>query len=200
MADQKTPYSVLVQDKDLLLLPEYQSYGKERDGQIQLIRRTLGCDWPVVATCHGFTTFSAVVLRDLQTQFLLPRNLTVLDLLKIAPFECTWYSQWLLASHVLDVVPVEPLFKVFHIRSQYVECRRSLVRETDIAQQYLGICLNSNWFPVPAPLRYEDPWGGWRVLRRLSKGVAARKARATSAMCRAGGNACRAVAASFPIA
>ena len=146
MADKDTPYSVLVQDKDMATCAEYyRDYWQGREVLIHKIAYTLGYEASIIRTCHGHTTLSAKVLRSLEDDFMKSRGLTYLDLIKIVPMEFTWYNIWMQKTKLIRIEPIEPLFKVFHIQRHYLNSLKCGLREADIARSYIGIVMNSGW-------------------------------------------------------
>ena len=146
MFDSDTPYSVLVQDLELAVEPEYfNQYWKSRVAEVRSIAEAVGLDSRVVLTCHGHTVFSAVVLRSFVSEFLNARSWTYADALEFSPYEFTWYNLWLQKSRVIDVHPREPWIKVFHNQSQHIEYLLRGVTLEDIARGYLGVVVNSNY-------------------------------------------------------
>lgn len=146
MFDAHTPYSVLVQDLELAVDPEYyDQYWKSRDHEIAIIAETVGVDSRVMLTCHGHTVFSNRVLKSFVNDFLVPRCWTYVDALELSPYEFTWYNMWLQKSKVIDIHPREPWIKVFHSESQHLEYLMRNVSVSDISRGYLGVVVNSNY-------------------------------------------------------
>lgn len=157
MATKSTPYSVLVMDKDLNTQEYYREFGRWRLGHIKRIFEEVGYDDRRYLTCHGMTVLSSAVLKDFKKNFLRKKKISYKDLIKISPYEYSWYNAWLQKSKIIDVVAVEPFFKTFHMRKEYQLSRISMIKEADIAEYYVGIIMNSNWKPIPPPVRYRDP-------------------------------------------
>ena len=146
MFDSSTPFSVLVQDLELAVEPEYYNqYWLSRESELRNIAEILGLDTRVVLTCHGHTVFSAMVLRSFVTEFLQPRSWTYADALDFSPYEFTWYNLWLQKSRVIEIHPREPWIKVFHNQGQHMEYILRGITIKDIARGYLGVVVNSNY-------------------------------------------------------
>ncbi len=146
MFDSNTPYSVLVQDLELTVEPEYfNQYWKSRENELKSIAEAIGIDSRVILTCHGHTVFSAAVLKSFVEDFLTARGWAYADALEFSPYEFTWYNLWLQKSRVIDVHPREPWIKVFHNQSQHVEYLLRGATLKDIARGYLGVVINSNY-------------------------------------------------------
>ena len=146
MFDPDTPYSVLVQDLELAVEPEYYNqYWVSREAELRRIAELVGVDSRVVLTCHGHTVFSLSVLESFVNDFLAPRDWTYADALEFSPYEFTWYSMWLQKSGVIGLHSREPWIKVFHNQSQHMEYLLRGIELTDIARGYLGVVVNSNY-------------------------------------------------------
>jgi len=146
MFDSVVPYSVLVQDLELAVEPEYYNqYWVSREAELRSIAEIVGVDSRVVLTCHGHTVFSRTVLQSFVNDFLAPRDWTYVDALEFSPYEFTWYNMWLQKSGVIEIHPREPWIKVFHNQSQHMEYVLRAVEHSDIARGYLGVVVNSNY-------------------------------------------------------
>lgn len=97
---------------------------------------------PVIWNCDTW--------RSLHTDYLEPNGMSFGDAIATVPSEFTWYGEWLLASGK-KILPIEPLFKVFHYPGQYNEYKHGGYTEAHLAKVYMGIVMQSNWNP---PLKY----------------------------------------------
>ena len=146
MADQTTPYTVLVEDNELKVEPRYyQQYWERRENEIRHIQELVGLDDPIVRTCHGHQILSAAVLRSFKEDFLGPRTWTYADALAEAPYEFSWYNMWLQKQRTIQIHAREPLVKVFHHEGQHLEYVIRGITVEDIARGYLAIVVNSNY-------------------------------------------------------
>ena len=146
MFNQETPYSVLVQDLELAVDPEYyHQYWQTREKEIKHIADLVGWDTPVILTCHGHTVFSAKVLKSFVDEFLQPRGWDYRDALAESPYEFSWYNMWLQKSKAIGIHPREPWIKVFHTEAQHLEYLMRGITVADIARGYLGVVVNSNY-------------------------------------------------------
>lgn len=91
------------------------------------------------------------VWQGLEENYIKPNNLSFAELIKYCSSEFTWYGEYLLASDIIPIYPAEPLFKVYHYKQQYVEDKNRGITVDNLAKNYLGIILQSNW---GAPLNY----------------------------------------------
>ena len=140
------PYSVLVEDRELLVEPEYfHQYWRSREENHRTIATALSWQDPIIRTCHGHQIFSSIVLQDFKEHFLEPRGWTYLDALKVSPYEFTWYSLWLQSRNPIPIHQREPLVKVFHNKSQHMEYVLRGITIDDVARGYLAVLINSNF-------------------------------------------------------
>ena len=146
MYDEQTPYSVLVEDKELEVEPTYyQQYWQSRAAEIRHIADLIGWTSPVIRTCHGHTVFSARVLRSFVDDFLTPRGWDYRDALAESPYEFSWYNIWMQFASPIDIHACEPWIKVFHHEGHHLEYLMRGITTEDIARGYLGIVVNSSY-------------------------------------------------------
>jgi len=146
MRDPSTPYSVLVEDNELKVEPEY--FRQNWQGRESLIRKIMDIvelDDPIMRTSHGHQIVSGLVLQDFKSRFLQPRQWTYADAIEYSPYEFSWYAMWLQKSQVIAIHQREPLVKVFHSESQHLEYILRGVTSADIARGYLAVVVNSNY-------------------------------------------------------
>lgn len=157
MFDKKTPYSVLVMDKDLIIEKHYNEFGKWRQNLIKKIFEYVELDDKRLLTCHGMQVLNSSVLKNMKKFLLNKRNITYKELIEISPYEFTWYNAWLQKSKVIPILNVEPFFKTFHMKNDYVFSRLKLLDESDYSLSYIGIVLNSNWESEKMYSKYKSP-------------------------------------------
>ena len=97
---------------------------------------------------------NSLVLESLKKDLLKRKELNYKDLIKISPFEFTWYNVWFQKCKLIDEYAVEPFFKTLHSKTDYNFARYRCWGEKDIARAYVGIVLNSNWCRYP---KYVEP-------------------------------------------
>jgi hypothetical protein len=146
MFDDDTPYTILIEDNELKVEPEYyNSFWVPREEKIRLIQNEIGFIDKRMLTCHGNAVLSAKVLNSFKSDFLIARNKTYIDILEIAPYEFSWYNIWLQKKEIIPIKVREPLFKVFHHENHLIDYIRRGTSLNDIARGYIGITINSNW-------------------------------------------------------
>ena len=146
MRDEETPYTILVEDNELKVEPEYyRAHWVGREVAIRRIMSAVGVDDPVMRTCHGHQVMSSAVLSSFVEDFLRPRGWRYLDALRESPYEFSWYNMWLQKSRVIPIHAREPFVKVFHNEAQEMEYILRGVGPADIARGYLAVVVNSNY-------------------------------------------------------
>lgn len=144
MYNDNIPYTVLIMDKDLNCEKAYQKFWNQRFAYHKKIYDFFGMDMKVYKTCHGMQVLNRKVLLELR-EFIKGKGMDYGDILEIAPFEFTWYNTALQYFEPFKIIEVEPFFKVFHTRNQYLEARKSNNALADWSRAYVGIVMNSNW-------------------------------------------------------
>lgn len=157
MYDENTPYTILVEDNELVVEPEYyKQYWSERKKLIRLIQEKVGLNDKRMLTCHGFAILSCKVFESFNTKFMKPNNLNYKDLLNIAPYEFSWYNMWLQKDKTIKIEFREPIFKYFHTKNHHLEYLRKGITLQDISRGYMGVVINSNYSREYGVVSYED--------------------------------------------
>ncbi len=157
MYDSDTPFTILVEDNELAVEPEYyRDYWRDREKLIRLIQKEVGLIDKRMLTCHGFAILSSRVLESLHDNYLLPNNLTYRDLLSKAPYEFSWYNMWLQKDRTIPIEFREPIVKYFHHKNHHLEYLQRGITLQDIARGYVGIAINSNFSRKYGVVSYEN--------------------------------------------
>lgn len=159
MYDSDTPYTILIEDNELRVDPEYyKNHWEKRYQYLLKIKDTVGLNANRILTNHGFSILSSKVLNSLHDNFMSPNNFIYSDLLNIAPYEFSWYNFWLQKSKPIKIEIREPLIKTFHQKSQHLLYKQMGIKESDIARGYIGYCVNSNYSRGYGVICYEDDY------------------------------------------
>lgn len=152
----ETPYTVMHEQKELfewadvhLHFDPQEGFNKEKDDVMGLFDRQYKKRWdfgpsPVI--------WSKKVWESLESNYIKPNNLTFEKLIEYCPSEFTWYGEALLAFKPFEILPVQPLFKVFHYPGQFIQAKQQRYTEEIYTKNYYGIILQSNF---NAPLNYD---------------------------------------------
>lgn len=141
-------YTVIYQSKEMLQLAENRRITKvlehflkdSAQGKALLGRRGPDYDFsptPVIWSAH--------VWRDLYDQYLLPRGMDLWDAIENFPSELRWYGEALLHFKSIPLLPIEPLFRVYHYDWQYLRMKKLGETPETVKALYWGLVLQSNW-------------------------------------------------------
>jgi hypothetical protein len=160
MYDDQTPYTVMHEQKELFSwsVSRTNSLGFDpKDGFIIDRKKIMEEIFDRKGRIYDFgpspIIWSSKVWSDLEKNYMEPNGLKFEHLIEYSHSEFSWYGEALLNYKSIPIYPVEPLFKVFHYPQQYIEYKQQGVTEEMIAQNYMGIILQSNW---NAPLKYKN--------------------------------------------
>jgi hypothetical protein len=157
MYDDDTPYTILVEDNELAVEPEYyKKYWFEREKLIRLIQKEVGLVDRRMLTCHGFAIISCKVLESLYKKYLSPNNLTYQDILNKAPYEFSWYNMWLQKDKTIQIEFREHIMKYFHHKNHHLEYLQKGITLQDISRGYIGVVINSNYSRGYGVISYDD--------------------------------------------
>ncbi len=148
MHEQKELFSWTVNKKQILGFDPKESFIKDRDKIMNEVFERKGKYYdfgpsPVI--------WSSKVWNDLEEKYLKPNGVNFEHAIQYSSSEFSWYGESLLQFKSINLYPVEPLFKVFHYPQQYTEYKQQGITEEMIAQNYMGIVMQSNY---NAPLKY----------------------------------------------
>jgi hypothetical protein len=151
------PYTILIEDNEIQIDSNYfERYWKDRKKSQDQILRFLGMDTNEVwLNCHGFQILSADKLSLFDMNILKPHNFDYIDLMKISPYEFSWYNYYLQTLKIPLRIR-EPLFKVFHTENQLAMARFSQLNYEDLSRGYLGVCINSNFLGNNGAISLEE--------------------------------------------
>lgn len=144
MKDEHTPYTVLVQDKEIHAATWYPHY-KVRKEWIKKIWDYAEYDDTRYRTCHGFQVINYKVMQSLKNDFLEPKNLEYKDLIEYSPLEFSWYNAWFQKTEIVKEYAVEHFVRYFHNRADYLFSRLQALTLERLRDEYVGTVLNSNW-------------------------------------------------------
>lgn len=159
MATSKSPFTVCVQDKDLMSDPSYENTWKDREVQIRKIYDYFDIKQPgLIETCHGFQVMSSKTLNLLESEILKPKGIDFVDLIKLVPYEFSWYTIFRLNKET-EFFKSEPFFKTYHNESQLIADLVSGKGPSSISRGYLGVVVNGNFQHANRQLDRESELG-----------------------------------------
>ncbi|MBI1889891.1 MAG: hypothetical protein HYS18_04540 [Burkholderiales bacterium] len=142
------PYTVMHQAKELLQLAANKGMAQvaesfcRESAALKAVFGRVGPDYDFGPTP---VIWSARVWHDLDEQYLKPRGQTLWDAIAERPAELRWYGEALLQFKSIPLLPIEPLFRVYHYDWQFDTLRHMGERPENLETQYLGILCQSNW-------------------------------------------------------
>jgi Family of unknown function (DUF6492) len=143
-----TPYTLIQQAKDMYQLAinrgQKRSYVDHQRLSLS-VRDQFGRDGPLYEFLPQPLIWSTKVWQDLDDQWLEPRGITLWDAIERCPSEAHWYGEALLHLQSIPLIPIEPLFRVYHFDWQYDLYRKWGETSEKLSDQYLGVCIQSNW-------------------------------------------------------
>ena len=148
MTADETPYTVIDEGHESLesVIRQkkhriFQNYIQEADLFQQLFKR--------LGRRYSFGPFPLIwhraVWESLDTNYLNPRGLSLVDAIAQAPIESRWYGEALLAYRAIPLLPCQPLFKVYHYAWQYDQDRKAKVGTEQLKNLYSGVIFQSAW-------------------------------------------------------
>jgi hypothetical protein len=156
IAYEDVPYTVMHEQKELfewahvhLHFNPQEGFNQEKDQVMSLFNRQYKKRWDFGPSP---TIWSKKVWKSLEDNYIIPNELSFEKLIEYCPSEFTWYGEALLAFRPFEILPVQPLFKVFHYPNQFIQAKQQKYTESIYTNNYYGIILQSNF---NAPLDYE---------------------------------------------
>ena len=143
-----TPYTVMHQAKEMYQVAINRGYAEQHKHFVRLaqtIQQVFDRQGPIYSFLPQPFLWSAKVWQELHEQWLSPKNQTFWDAIAFCPSEAQWYGEALLHLQPIPVLPIEPLFRVYHFDWQYDLYKRWGEQPSELQQLYAGVCLQSNW-------------------------------------------------------
>jgi hypothetical protein len=142
------PYTIIHQNKELLQLAANKRINKVLANfnhvceMLKSIFNRIGPNYDFGPTP---VIWSSEVWRALEENYLKPNKITIWDAIKEQPSELQWYGEALLKFKPIPLLPLEPLFRVYHYDWQYQFSKRNDETSTSLSDNYLGYLRQSNW-------------------------------------------------------
>lgn len=104
------------------------------------------------------------VWASLEREYLLPRNMNLMDAIIQIPVESHWYGEALLKYQAIPLMPCQPLFKVYHYAWQLDQDKRRGIKPEQLSKIYAGAIYQSAW-----ERNMDWPNEGGNILSRTSR-------------------------------
>lgn len=173
ITDDKVPFTVLHQNKELFQLAESRGHQKVvRDLKLEAerVKALFGRIGPNFYFAPSPFNWSAKVWQSLEVEFLQPRAITLWDLITPLHPESLIYGEALLKYQAIPLLAIEPLFRVYHYDWHYFLMKRLGETEAKMAQHYLGVIYQSTWDMGNQTSHSNKPLLS-RLLRRIKRFV-----------------------------
>jgi hypothetical protein len=143
-----TPYFGIHQAKDLYQLVIDKGYANHYDDFLA-IAKSVQTHFGRLGPHYSFSPqpyiWSSKVWNALHEQWFVPKKMTLWDAIEICPFEAHWYGEAFLHFKLFQMMPIEPILRVYHFDWQYDLYKKLGEKPELLTRQYLGICAQSNW-------------------------------------------------------
>ncbi|MGV8058361.1 MAG: hypothetical protein AB2L12_10115 [Smithellaceae bacterium] len=150
--DDNTPYTLQHDSKDLFDFADRIKNTKIKNDFEKLaihFQKLFHRSGPLYNFGFSPLIWSCKVLESLYKDYLKPNSITIFDLLQEYHSEMQLYGEYLLFSKVIPVIPIDPLFKIYHYAEQFFEAQMNGESEFSLAENYLGVVIQSNWAKLP---------------------------------------------------
>jgi hypothetical protein len=171
---QGHPYTVMHQSKELLQLATNKGISRVAESfhrDSASLKAVFGREGPDYDFGPTPAIWSARVWQDLDEYYLKPKGQTLWEAIQEQPAELRWYGEALLHFKSVPLLPIEPLFRVYHYDWPFHTLRRTGESIEKLQSEYLGLLCQSNW-------QYELDFGGKkksvfsRMVRWLKRQIA----------------------------
>ena len=142
------PYTILHQNKEYFQLAINRGKGKiqqELTDEALRVKALFGREGPTYFCAPAPFIWSSKVWYSLEEQYLTKLGISIWDFIKPDFPETMIYGEALLKFKAIPIVPIEPLFRVYHYDWQYYLMRRLGETIEKLRPNYLGIIYQSTW-------------------------------------------------------
>ena len=152
MYNDNTPYTIMHESKGFLETMENIGLDSEKIFFKEALRFTrplfgnTGKEWdygpsPYLWNCNVWKHFNEAFLGE--------QNLSFIDFFNkidenTPPSECVIYGEYLFKTKLIEILPIEGFFKVYHHKEQYL-LEKKFHNIHKLKKNYLGVIFQSNW-------------------------------------------------------
>lgn len=166
MFDANTPYTVMHENKSFLDMMEIIGHNSADLFQTRALKSTRerfgthGKLWDYGPSPYLWNT---KVWQHFHEHYLEPGGYTFETFFKemelsALPSEAIIYGEYLLKTRLIDIMPAEGFFKVYHYREQF-ELEEKYHDVERLKKNYMGIIMQSNWNPEEEKKKwFSFPW------------------------------------------
>ncbi|CAM3655907.1 DUF6492 domain-containing protein [Polynucleobacter brandtiae] len=142
------PYTVIHQNKDFFQMASNRRQLKvEKDLRAESVKVMdfFSRQGPVYYCAPSPFIWSSKVWRSLDENLLIPAGITIWEFIKKDMPESLVYGETLLKYRAIRLLPIEPIFRVYHYDWQYYLLRRIGETQARLIDGYLGVIYQSTW-------------------------------------------------------
>lgn len=143
------PYTILFEGKPFMLFC-LASGARETELYFEAMSNEMRGCFGRQGPSYSYNPFP-VIWSNKVWQALLPKlegeGISILDAIVAHPYESSWYGEALLKYHPIPLLPKEPVFRAYLYLEEYEHDRKLGIDEAMLAQFYLGVVYQSNWYP-----------------------------------------------------
>lgn len=142
------PFTVLHQNKEFFQLANNRGQAKvtaNLRAEAQRVQALFDRQGPEFYCAPAPFIWSAKVWESLDREYLIPKGITLWDLVTPQYPETLIYGEALLKYQAIPLLAIEPLFRVYHYDWQYFMMKRLGETEETLKSNYLGVLYQSNW-------------------------------------------------------
>ena len=142
------PYTVLHQNKEYFQLALNRGESKvvqHLQDEARRVQALFERDGPEFYCAPAPFIWSAKVWESLDKEYLIPKEMSLWDLIGPNHPETLIYGEALLKYQAIPLIAIEPLFRVYHYDWQYFLMKRLGETEAKLASNFMGVLYQSNW-------------------------------------------------------
>lgn len=145
--DENTPYTIRHDTQELrqfsakhdtIIIEDFERLAKKFQ---QLFNRS----GPYYNFGYPPIIWSCLVMKSFYEDYIKSNNTTIFQILEKYPCEMQLYGEYLLYSKTIPIIPIDPMFKVFHYAEQFFESQMQGESETSLSKDFFGVIFQSNW-------------------------------------------------------
>lgn len=173
LATDDAPYTVIDEGRDLLFASLSRPDSKILDNfrrestEVQTFFGRQGKHYNFGPNCP---IWDRRVWLSLDEQLLRPTGQSFMDIIVKSPNELRWYGEALLKYKAIDLIPSQPLFKMYHYAWQLSKDRKAKIDASRLASLYCGVVYQSAW---EREMDWPSEGGRWtsHLARRLRRAL-----------------------------
>lgn len=148
MTSRGEPFTVMHQNKELLQLASNRNIQRIQNDFLNeslMMKNIFSRQGPNYEFGPTPVIWSSLVWRDLDEKYFHTTGKTIWDAIFEKPSELKWYGEALLMYKSINLIPIDPIMKVYHYDWHFYHCKRNGESTATVKNQYFGILKQSSW-------------------------------------------------------